>query len=148
MFPLSNVVFAGQDDVSKIPPSSQPAISPNLLTSTFGGWQAVENAALALAESAELLVTPGRFCANGKPVPSENADWVKYAQGMHDSAMAAYKAAQTKSTDNMLDAAADLANSCQNCHNVYRSNRTGMDGRCVAVPPAAAPAAKPAPPPA
>ena len=33
----------------------------------YGGWQSVENAALALAESANLLMIPGRMCSNGKP---------------------------------------------------------------------------------
>jgi hypothetical protein len=131
------VVFAGQEDVSKIPEAAQPAISPNLLTSTFGGWQAVENSALALAESSELLMTLGRMCMNGNAVPVEKADWVKFAQGMHDTAMQAYKAAQAKSTDDMLDAAAAVGDACMACHNVYRSNRTGMAGRCIAAPPAA-----------
>src|SRR5262245_47468399 len=67
MFPESNVLFAGQMDVSKVPQAKQPAISTDLLTSSFGGWQAVENSALALAESSNLLVVPGRSCANGHP---------------------------------------------------------------------------------
>ena len=49
MFPESNVVFAGQNDVSKIPQARQAEISTDLLTSAFGGWQAVENSALGLA---------------------------------------------------------------------------------------------------
>src|SRR5262245_45788428 len=50
LYPSSNVIFAAQDDLSKFTPAADPATSPNPLTSTYGGWQAVENAALALAE--------------------------------------------------------------------------------------------------
>src|SRR5207302_852454 len=138
----------GQYDVSKIPLADQPAISPNPLSSAFGGWQAVENAALGLAESSALLITPGRMCSNGKPVPVNDADWIKYTQGMHDSALTAYKDAQKKSTDDMLDAAADVADACMACHNVYRSNRTGQGGRCTVAPPAPPRPATPAAPPA
>lgn len=141
MFPESNVVFAGQSDVSKIPPAAQPAVSPDLLTSVFGGWQAVENSSLALAETANILMLPGRTCANGKPVPVTEADWAKYVNGLRDAAMATYKTAQTKNTDDMVDAAGTLSDSCMACHNVYRSNRTGMAGRCTAAPPAAKPPA-------
>jgi hypothetical protein len=135
MFPESNVVFAGQNDVSKIPQTKQAEISTDLLTSAFGGWQAVENSALGLAESSNLLVVPGRTCANGKPVPVGDAAWVKYVNGMRDAAMNAYKAAQAKSTDDMVDAAGEVSEACMACHNTYRSNRAGMDGRCTFTPP-------------
>jgi hypothetical protein len=135
MFPESNVIFAGQNDVGKIPLAPQPALSPNLLTSVFGGWQAVENSSLALAETVDLLALPGRMCANGKPVPVEEAAWVKYVNGMRTAALEAYKAAQTKNTDDMVDAAGDVSEACMACHNVYRSNRTGLAGRCTAAPP-------------
>ena len=79
------------------------------LVSTFGGWQAVENAALALAESANLLAIPGRTCANGVPVPVTNPDWQKFVQELRDVSMKAYKAAQSKNQDGMIDVA---ANSC------------------------------------
>lgn len=135
MFPQSNVIFAGQTDVSAIPHDALPAMSPNPLTSVYGGWQAVENSSLALAESAKLLVVPGRTCANGKAVPVEDADWVKDVSAMHDAALEAYKAAQTKSTDDMATAAGHVSDACAACHNVYRSNRAGFAARCTATPP-------------
>lgn len=133
MFPDSNIIFAGQLDVSKIPPALAPDKSTDLVTSMYGGWQAVENASLALAESTDLLLKPGRVCADGKPVPVENADFLRFAGQLHDAAMGAYKAAQAKSTDDMLDAADGVAKSCQACHNVYGSNRAGQE-HCVAAP--------------
>ena len=129
MFPESNVVFAGQSDVSKIPQATQAEISTDLLTSAFGGWQGVENSALGLAESADLLVLPGRTCANGKPVPVTEAAWVKYVNGMRDAALEAYKAAQAKSTDEMLDAGGALSESCMACHNVIARTGRARQGR-------------------
>jgi hypothetical protein len=136
MFPQSNVIFAGQMDVSTIPHDALPAMSTNPLASVYGGWEAVENSSLALAESAKLLVVPGRTCANGKAVPVEKADWVKYASTMHDAALGAYKAAQSKNADEMVNAASAVSDSCAACHNVYRSNRGGLAGRCTVAPPA------------
>jgi hypothetical protein len=131
MFAHSNVIFAGQMDVGAIPHDALPAVSPNPLTSVYGGWQAVENSSLALAESARLLLVPGRTCANGKAVPAEDAAWVNYVRAMHDAALVAYKAAQTKDTDQMATAAENVSDSCAACHNVYRSNRVGLAARCA-----------------
>src|SRR3954469_17049992 len=126
MSPESNVIFAGQMDVSTIPHDELPAMSADLLTSVYGGWQAVENSSLALAETARLLVVPGRACGNGKAVPVGDAAWVKYASAMHDAALSAYRAAQTKNTDAMVTATASVSDACAACHNVYRSNRLSL----------------------
>ena len=75
------------------------------LASTFGGWQAVENAALALTESTNLLLIPGRNCANGLPVPLNDPAWSKFVQELRDAGVKAYKAAQSKDQDKMVDAA-------------------------------------------
>src|SRR3982751_1166766 len=48
LYPASNVLFAAQDDLSKQPAAADAATSPNPLTSTYGGWTAVENAGLAI----------------------------------------------------------------------------------------------------
>src|SRR5437660_1786894 len=56
VYPSANVFFAAQsDDPAQIKPDAKPSVSPNLLTSTFGQWEAIENSALALSESASLL---------------------------------------------------------------------------------------------
>src|SRR5712691_6742829 len=72
LYPAANVVFSAQNDNPadvKRPPGQDPSMATDPLASTFGGWQAVENAALALAESANLLLVPGRVCSNGAPAP-------------------------------------------------------------------------------
>ena len=99
------------------------------LVSTFGGWQAVENAALALTESANLLLIPGRNCANGLPVPMNNPDWPKFVQQLRNAGLNAYQAAQSKNQDKMVDAAETLSASCANCHKKWREKPRLAD-RC------------------
>jgi len=130
LFPNSNVIFAAQDDdPAKVPPAKDPALSPNPLASTYGGWMAVENSALALSEAANLLILPGRKCANGLPVPINNPDWPKFVQGLREASLATYKAAQSKNQDNILTAAGDLTTACSNCHDKYREKPT-LAERC------------------
>ena len=99
------------------------------LVSTFGGWQAVENAALALTESANLLLIPGRNCANGVPVPMNNPDWQKFVQELRDAGMKAYKAAQSKDLDKMVEVADTLSTACAGCHRKWREKPRLAD-RC------------------
>jgi hypothetical protein len=131
VYPASNVIFAAQTDISKLPPAADPSVSPNPLTSTYGGWEAVENAALALSESANLISLPGRLCSNGKAVPVQRADWVKYVQGLRSAGLAAYKAARSKNTDAMVDASGTVADACSACHDVYREKKGGIKDRCM-----------------
>jgi hypothetical protein len=121
VYPASNVIFAAQnDDFLKIPAPKDPALATDPLVNAYGGWQAVENAGIALSESASLLTIPGRKCLNGRPVPINNPDWAKFVQGLRDAGDKVYKAAQTKNTDKILDAADAMTNACSNCHDKYR----------------------------
>jgi hypothetical protein len=132
LYPAANVVFFAQaDDPATVKPipGNDPSMATDPLTSTFGGWQAVENAALALAEAANLLVIEGRTCSNGVPVPTKDPDWVKFVQEVRDGGMAAYKAAQSKSQDKIIELSESLSASCANCHRKFRDRRTPAN-RC------------------
>jgi hypothetical protein len=130
LFPSSNVIFAAQsENPNDVPSAKDPATATNPLASSYGKWQAVENSGLAIAEAANLLTIPGRKCANGLDVPIRNADWAKFVQGLRDAGMKAYKAAQSKNQDNILDAADAMATACANCHDKYREKPTLAD-RC------------------
>lgn len=132
LYPPANVVFFAQADdpaAVKPAPGQDPSMATDPLQSTFGGWQAVENAALALIESADLLLVPGRMCSNGVPVPVKDPDWAKFAQQVRDAGMQAYKAAQSKNQDRMLEASETLSNACANCHGKWRERRT-LAERC------------------
>jgi cytochrome c556 len=64
-------------------------------------------------------------------VPVKNADWPKFVQGLRDAGMVAYKAAQTKNQDKMLDAADAVTTACMNCHVKYRDVSGGLAARCM-----------------
>ena len=89
-------------------------------STVYYGWQAVDQAALALVETAPLFLLPGRRCENGKPVPVDRADWKRYTAALMDVGREAYKAAQTRNVDAVVKVADRLNESCANCHKVYR----------------------------
>ena len=130
LYPASNIVFAAQgDNPAAFPPAKDPSAATDLLASSYGQWQAVENSASALVESANLLSIPGRKCSNGVAVPITNADWPKLVQGLRDAGRIAYKAAQSKNQDKILDAADALTTACANCHEKYRE-KLNLADRC------------------
>jgi hypothetical protein len=134
LFPLGNTVFYAQaDDPDALPRDAQPSASTNPLTGLFGGWQAVENSALALVESAELLRIPGRQCSNGEVVEVENADWIRFVDDYRQKSLAAYEAVLTKDQDAIVLASGDLSESCLACHRVYRREpiRGDPSQRCI-----------------
>jgi cytochrome c556 len=88
-------------------------------------WNGIENAAVALEEAANLITLPGRLREDGQPVPAQRANWNKWAQGVLDAGQACYKAAQAKSADKVNDCTDKLAESCSNCHDVYRDRPQG-----------------------
>jgi hypothetical protein len=121
LYPASNIVFFAQsEDPTAVKAEGDASISPNPLSSSYGGWEAVSNAGIALAEAANLLIIPGRMCMNGKPAPIENADWQMWVQGLRDAGMVAFKAGQARTMDAVLEAADVMSTACQNCHDKYR----------------------------
>jgi hypothetical protein len=120
-FPHSNVVFAPQRvNPAEIKRAPEPSAATDPLNGIFGGWDAVENSALTIIEGADLLMTPGRVCSNGKDVPVGNADWVKFVTDLRAAGRVAYESAKSKNIDKMFDAADVMNVACANCHNKYR----------------------------
>jgi len=122
-FPNANLIF---DVQAKDPaaPSGKKNEAGGGASATFAniytGWQVVENAAIVLAESSDLLMYPGRLCQNGKPVPIGRADWARYVKGMKDAGVAALQVARTKDLEKMNDATNTIADACSNCHEPFR----------------------------
>jgi hypothetical protein len=130
LYPNSNVIFAAQSkNPNDVKPAADPSLATDPLESAYGKWEAVENSALALYESANLLSTPGRKCSNGRLAPSQNADWPKFVQGLRDAGLVVYKAAQSKNQDKIVDAADVMTTACANCHDKYREKANVAD-RC------------------
>lgn len=83
-FPNSNLIFDVQQHDPGAPPkpSDTGASATDRYANTYSGWEAVENAAVALTDSVDLILAPGRSCQNGKPVPVGQADFQKFARDM------------------------------------------------------------------
>src|SRR3954464_806072 len=102
---------------------------------TESEWVELQGKALAVAESANLLMMPGRA--------RDQDRWMADARLMLDAGRAAFRAAKAKDVA-ALDALNDqLYTSCTSCHQHYRTN---YGARPRPIPPAAV--ATPPPPPA
>ena len=78
---------------------------------TKEGWKAVQNNAAILAELANALMLPGR-------APDE-PQWDGYANALHDSAIAAMKAAERQDKAAILSTGGDIYAACTDCHKRY-----------------------------
>jgi cytochrome c553 len=129
LFTNSNILF----DVQSSDPASPPpeAASGGGATANFagiyGGWQRVENAAIALGESANLITIPGRRCENGRLVPLAQPNWAQFTQQLKDAANVMLVAARAKDQEAASDATNDVAEACYVCHEVYRD----VEPRCT-----------------
>ena len=101
-------------------PGKDPAMATDPLVSVFGGWQAIENAALALTESANLLLVPGRVCSNGAPAPIKDPAWSMFVQELRDAGLQAYAAAKAKDRDKMIELSNTVNDACAHCHRKWR----------------------------
>lgn len=140
LFPSSNIIFNVQLNDPGAPPKPGPAGAG--ATTAFSwtdwgagiytGWQIVDYAAVAIAESAPLMLTPGRRCENGKPVPVDRPDWIRFSQELAEAGRAAYRASQMRSQQAVSEATNQLADACLHCHQVYRDKRGSRSGNAAA----------------
>ena len=122
-FPNSNLIFDVQQNDPSAPkkaPTELGRSASETYANTYSGWDAVENAAVALTDGVDLILKPGRLCQNGKPVPLQQADFQKFAREMRAAGLAVLEAARTKNQEKVSDATNTLADACSNCHEVYR----------------------------
>ena len=127
MFPDSNIIFTVQShDPAEKKKYGNTANDDGGFnwsqwgTDLYAGWDIVDYASLALAESAPLMLTPGRSCQNGKPVPVNDPDWIRLTKEMAEVGRAAYRASQTRNQEKVSDISNDVADACLNCHVMYR----------------------------
>ena len=130
-FTFANIIFDAQSEDPTVPrKGAESGGATAQFRSVYGGWQEVENSALALAEAANLVMIPGRVCENGKPVPVQEETYRKAAEGLAAAGRAAYTAAQSKSMDAMLEVSETVSTACANCHEPYRDFDDPKD-RCT-----------------
>jgi mono/diheme cytochrome c family protein len=127
----SNIIFNLQQHNPDTEPAKEvdPAGSDWIQWSytVYPGWLAVDQAAVAITESAPLLLTPGRRCQNGKLAPVDNADWKEYTAQMMEVGKKAYTASKARNYAAFEELAGELSDACDNCHRIYR-DRGGDEG--------------------
>jgi hypothetical protein len=74
-------------------------------------WAAVRNAAVAVAESGNLLMLA--------PRAKDGGEWMKRAQDMIDTGEKAIRAAEAKNAEQLFTVGGDIYDSCSNCHRQY-----------------------------
>jgi cytochrome c553 len=135
MFPNSNIIFTVQShDPAEKKKAGDAATADGGFnwsqwgTDLYSGWEIVDYAAIALADTAPLLLTPGRRCQNGKLVPVDDPDWIRFTKELEEVGRSAYRASQARNQEKVSDLSGDVADACAHCHQVFR-DRFGRGGR-------------------
>jgi mono/diheme cytochrome c family protein len=121
-FPNANIIFNTQlYDPGKEKPKMPIPYDYVLWGKTvYYGWEAVDEAILALRDTSPMLLLPGRRCQNGRPVPMQNADYQQAVKDLVAFTDELWKAAQTRNQETVSDLSEKLNDTCANCHKVYR----------------------------
>jgi mono/diheme cytochrome c family protein len=140
-FPNANIIFNVQVKDPGAQPKKQPAAAPfdyvEWGSTVYPGWLAVDQAAVALIETAPLLLSSGRRCQNGRIAPTDRTDWKQYVADLVDVGKQARRASQARNFEAFIDISEKLNDACANCHKVYR-DKGGTEGsgatRCQVAP--------------
>lgn len=73
-------------------------------------WMAVRNAAVAVAESGNLLMMVPR---------AQDEEWMRISQAMVDTGAKAIEAAEAQNVDQVFDVGGEIYAVCTNCHSKY-----------------------------
>ena len=143
-FAASNLIFDAQNNDPGKP--VKPGDGSGGATAQYGGleqyagWNAVANAGVALQETANLIMIPGRKCGNGQPVPNDQEDFKKWAADLAavGAEITTFAQAKTFNQDKIDELTGKLSDACANCHDKYRNTPKEPEDRCMVT---AAPAA-------
>lgn len=105
--PATDVVWASVATI--ITKEGRQEIAPR----TEEEWSAVRNSAATLAESANLLMLPGRAL--------NQDDWLLKARALSVAATQAVRAAEAKNSEALFDAGGVIYQACSDCHARYLS---------------------------
>jgi hypothetical protein len=84
---------------------------PNNAPKNDQEWTTVQNSALILAETGNLLMLPGRA--------KDRGEWMKNAKALVDAGSAAFKAANAKNANALSDIGDKIDETCESCHAKY-----------------------------
>jgi len=93
--PTSDVIFKFQFDPPK----------------TDEEWATLQNSALNLAETGNLLLLPGRV--------KDEGEWTKQAKALRETGSKAFKAANAKDAKALETIGNDIDSTCESCHGKY-----------------------------
>lgn len=135
-FPASNRISDVQTvdpDTPEFDPENPDDNRPSAnFSQIYTGWPTVDNAAVALAEVAKLMMIPGRLCSNDEPVPVEQDNWIEFARGLEQAGVKALAASRSRDLEAVIEVNNDIFEACSNCHGVYRDSYTDPPkDRCV-----------------
>ena len=99
-------------------------------------WKNVRRHAIMLLEATNLLLIPGRQVARpgekaddpkvelapeqiATLISQDRASFVKFAHGLHDATMEAFKAIEKKDVEGLLNSGDGIDRACENCHLKY-----------------------------
>jgi S-disulfanyl-L-cysteine oxidoreductase SoxD len=130
-FPNSNLIFTVQtrDPGAKPEPAGAGGAQAGGFSfvewgaGIYGGWELIDNAAIALADASPLMLTPGIRCENGRLAPVNDPDWIKFTEQMIAVARKTYQISQTRNQEAVAEATGDLSDACAACHQAYRETR-------------------------
>ncbi len=95
----------------------------DLAPTTEEGWLQVAHAAAVVAESGNLLMTPGRA--------RDAAEWTEISRGMVRAGVQAREAAKAQDADALFAAGGHLYNVCVSCHQQYWVDRPVRPGEAL-----------------
>ena len=134
-FPNANIIFNLQLKNPSTPRPKPLAASPfdyvEWGATVYPGWLAVDQASVALTETAGLLLVPGRRCQNGRPAPVDRADWKQFVAALVDVGQLAHRESRARNFEAFGAISEKLNDACANCHKVYR-DKGGSEGSGVA----------------
>jgi hypothetical protein len=131
MFPAANIVgVAMERDPLKIPLADDPVTTTDPMGSLYGGWRAVENAGIAIAEATSLMDAPGRKCTSGRDVPTKSPEWTELVDQLRKESLAVYEAAKAKNQEKLREAGAAIDTTCDKCHAKYLERTANVEDRC------------------
>jgi mono/diheme cytochrome c family protein len=128
-FPNSNLIFTVQTHDPAAPAKKIDATTQSAGFSwsdwgagIYGGWELVDNAAIALSDAAPLMLVPQR-CENGRQAPVADPEWIKFTEDMIAVSRKIYRASQQRNQELVSELTGDLSDSCAACHGAYRDVR-------------------------
>ena len=125
LYPASNLLF----EVQSADPGEPPEEGGDgaLFSGLYSGWQAVEQAAIAMIEIEDVSLR-ARLCENGVPAPVEREDYRRMTRRMTRVGRDILQAARERDREAVVDLTDRLVASCEDCHLTYMR----WDDRCRA----------------